>query len=676
MHARPHFRIPARFIAAALAALLSVACEKEGTDFAHVVSVVVSPTPSTLAIGATQQFTATVKDENGAISVIAPTWTVATGGTINSTGLFTAGTVAATFANTVTATVDGVSGMATVIVTPGAAASLVLTPTPVTLAIGATQQFTAVLKDANGNVTTGTPTFTATGNAGTITTAGLFTAGTVAGTYTSNVTATLGSLTGLASVTVTPGALANITVATNPTVLAAGTTAPFTATGTDAYGNAVAFSPVWSVVAGGGLIASGGTFTAGGSAGTFVNTVRACSTAACGAGSISGSATVRVTAGGLASITVTPNPVDVGTGASQQFTAVGRDASGNVIAISPAPTWSVATGHSGGTVSSSGNYTAPGAAGPGIDSVFATSGSISGAARVNVTTSQPLATITVTPNPANVPTGGTQQFSATGRDGTGAVVPTPGLTWSVVASGGSINSAGLFTAGGSTGTFTNTVQATSGSTSGNATVNVTGAAASGPPLGAADTHGILAGSAITCASAPGTINADVSVWPGSAITGFPPCVITGARHAADAFAQTAQGDLTTAYNALAAMPCGTTITADLGGTTLAEGVYCSTSSVGVTGTVTLTGNANSVFVIKAASTLITAGSVIMAGGAQAKNVYWLVGSSATLGNNSAWQGNVVAFTTITLNNNVTLVGRALARNGGVSLGTNDVIILP
>jgi hypothetical protein len=181
---------------------------------------------------------------------------------------------------------------------------------------------------------------------------------------------------------------------------------------------------------------------------------------------------------------------------------------------------------------------------------------------------------------------------------------------------------------------------------------------------------------VSCASAPGTVNADASVWPGSAITGFPPCVITGARHAADAFAQTAQGDLTTAYLALDAMPCGATITSDLGGTTLAPGVYCSTSSVGVTGPVTLSGPANAVFVIKAASTLTTAGSVILAGGAQAKNVYWLVGSSATLGTGSAWQGNVITFTSITLVNNVTLVGRALARNGAVTLGTNTVITLP
>jgi hypothetical protein len=246
-----------------------------------------------------------------------------------------------------------------------------------------------------------------------------------------------------------------------------------------------------------------------------------------------------------------------------------------------------------------------------------------------------------------------------------------------VASGGTIGAgSGLFTAGTVDGTFTNTVQATSGAISGYSTVVVNPLPPPGPSLGAAETHGLLAGSQFTCAGAPGTIDADASVWPGSAFTGFPPCVITGATHAADAFAQTAQGDLTSAFDALAAMACGTTITADLGGTTLAEGVYCSLSSVGVTGTVTLTGDANSLFVIRAPSTLTTAGNVVMAGGAQAKNVYWWVGSSATLGTNSAWQGNILALTSITLVDNVTLCGRALARNGAVDMGTGDTIKLP
>jgi hypothetical protein len=522
---------------------------------------------------------------------------------------------------------------------------------------------------------------------GTITGTGMFTAGSVAGTFTNTVTASIGTVAASATVTVTAGTLASVSVSPNPSSLAVGGVQQFFATGKDANGNIVAFTPTWSVQASGGTIDAAGMFTAGGVTGTFDNTVRACSTAACAAGSISGLATVTVGAGALASITVSPTPVNVGTSASQQFTAVGRDAAGNVVAISPSATWSVASGHAGGSITASGVYTAPASPGVGFDSIHATSGGIRGSGRANIRTSNALTTIVVTPNPVSMLAGGFAQFTATGYDATGQVVPTPGLDWTVVAGGGTIDAnSGLFTAGSVSGTFPNTVRAASGSISGNATVTVTVTVVPPPPppppppagvsLGAAESHGILAGSAVSCASAPGTVNADASVWPGSAITGFPPCVITGARHAADAFAQTAQGDLTTAYLALDAMPCGATITSDLGGTTLAPGVYCSTSSVGVTGPVTLSGPANAVFVIKAASTLTTAGSVILAGGAQAKNVYWLVGSSATLGTGSAWQGNVITFTSITLVNNVTLVGRALARNGAVTLGTNTVITLP
>jgi len=199
----------------------------------------------------------------------------------------------------------------------------------------------------------------------------------------------------------------------------------------------------------------------------------------------------------------------------------------------------------------------------------------------------------------------------------------------------------------------------------------------GPPLGAATGYGILAGTAVSCVTG-GAIAADVGVSPGAAITGFPPCTLTGARHAADANAAAGQAALTITYDSLVALPCGTTIVADLGGTTITPGVYCSASSVGVTGAVTLDGqgNANALFVIKAGSTLTTAGSVVLSNGTQAKNVWWQVGSSATLGTASAWRGNIAALTSITLNDNANLLGRALARNGGITLGTNNTIALP
>jgi hypothetical protein len=176
----------------------------------------------------------------------------------------------------------------------------------------------------------------------------------------------------------------------------------------------------------------------------------------------------------------------------------------------------------------------------------------------------------------------------------------------------------------------------------------------------------------------GFIQADVSVWPGGDIAGFPPCVVTGARHAADAFAQAAQEALTTAYNQLDAMPCGSTLSADLGGQTLPPGVYCSLSSQVLTGEVVFDalGDPNASFVIKAATTLTTLDArVTLRNGAQARNIYWLVGSYADLSSNSDMKGNIVAGMTITLQYNSLLLGRALARNGAVSLWENNKITM-
>ena len=198
-----------------------------------------------------------------------------------------------------------------------------------------------------------------------------------------------------------------------------------------------------------------------------------------------------------------------------------------------------------------------------------------------------------------------------------------------------------------------------------------------PSLGTTSTYAILAGTAISCVTGA-TVGGDIGLSPGAAssITGFPPCTRSGATHAADAAAAAAQSDLTVAYNGLAGLACGTTITADLGGTTLAPGVYCSGSGINVTGVLTLSGSGTYVFQAGSALTVATSGSVVLANGAQAKNVYWKVGSSATLGNGSAVKGNVVALTSVSLGTTANLVGRALARNGAVSLAGTNTITLP
>ena len=204
------------------------------------------------------------------------------------------------------------------------------------------------------------------------------------------------------------------------------------------------------------------------------------------------------------------------------------------------------------------------------------------------------------------------------------------------------------------------------------------AQATAPSLGSAKSFAVLAGQTVTN-TGPSTLHGDLGVSPGTAITGFPPgLVIGGAVHAADAVALAAENDVTIAYNALASQPCTLDLTGQgLGGKTLVAGAYCFTSSAQLTGTVTLNaeGNANAVFIFKMGSTLTTASKsrVRLINGAQPCNVFWQVGSSATVGTYTSFIGNILALTSITVQTGASLNGRALARNGAVTLDTNDVI---
>ncbi|HEY5516562.1 MAG TPA: ice-binding family protein [Pengzhenrongella sp.] len=151
---------------------------------------------------------------------------------------------------------------------------------------------------------------------------------------------------------------------------------------------------------------------------------------------------------------------------------------------------------------------------------------------------------------------------------------------------------------------------------------------------------------------------------------------SGVNHAGDAVTQGAQTDLTTAYDAAAGAGPTSPITADLAGMTLIPGVYTASSSMGLSGEVTLDagGDPAAVFIFQAGSTLTTSpGSrVTLTGGAQACNVFWQVGTSATLDTNSIFRGTVLAMTSITANTGATVEGRLLARNGAVTLDTNTI----
>jgi len=199
-------------------------------------------------------------------------------------------------------------------------------------------------------------------------------------------------------------------------------------------------------------------------------------------------------------------------------------------------------------------------------------------------------------------------------------------------------------------------------------------------LGKATPFAVLGGTEVTNTGAS-VITGDLGVSPGSSVTGTPQ-VKNGTIYAATAVAATAQAALGTAYTDAAGRTPTTPAnfsSSNLGGKSLASGVYKATSTLRLTGTLTLNGNGdpNAVFVFQAGSTLVTASNstVKLTGGAQACNVFWKVGSSATLGSTSTFVGSVLALTSVTVTTKVTVTGRVLARNGAVTL-IDDTITRP
>jgi type VI secretion system secreted protein VgrG len=200
-------------------------------------------------------------------------------------------------------------------------------------------------------------------------------------------------------------------------------------------------------------------------------------------------------------------------------------------------------------------------------------------------------------------------------------------------------------------------------------------------LGSAAAFSVLAGSTVTNTGST-IMGGSLGVWPGTAVTGFPPGIVTppGIIDAGDAIAGTAQTDLTTAYNTLAGLPYNEDLTGqDLGGLTLLPGVYFFKTSAELTGTLTLNaeGSDNALWVFEIGSTLTTASAsdVQVINGGPGDGLFWQVGSSATLGTGTTFEGNILAKASITLDTSAIIpCGRALAANGAVTMDTNVISI--
>ena len=415
-------------LAAALAVtLLLSACGGGGNSTNNTpppaVTVTVSPATATVNAGLTVQFTAAVANTSNT----AVTWTVSGGGTISSSGLYTAPATPPSGSVTVTATSQAdtsVSGSATVTVKPAITVSV--SPASATVNTGATQQFTAtVANTTNSNVTWAVVGGSANG---TISSSGLYTAPATAPSGAVTVTATSQADTSVsASATVTVRPAITVTVSPATATVNAGLTQQFTAAVADTTNTAV----TWTV-AGGGTISAAGLYTAPSTPPSGAVTVTATSQADA---SVSGSATVTVKP--AVTVSVSPATATVNANLKQQFTAtVANTTNSNV-------TWTVVGGSANGTISSSGLYTAPSTPPSGTVTVTATSQldtSASGSATVTV---KPAVTVSVSPATATVNANQTQQFTATVANTTNSNV-----TWAVVggSANGAISSSGLYTA--------------------------------------------------------------------------------------------------------------------------------------------------------------------------------------------------------------------------------------
>jgi len=425
-----------------------------------VASVTVTPASDTVTVASTLQLSAVAKDAaGGTLTGRVISWSTSdpARATVSSTGLVTGVTPGEV---TITAAAEGKSGAASITVKPKPVGTVVITPAQVSLQVGQTRQLSVQVMDDQGNVLTGRPvTFTTDGaSIATVSATGLVTA---IAQGSAKITATSEGKTGTADVTVTTVPVASVTVAPAQATLAIGQTIALTATARDASGNVLPGRPVsWTSGAPSvATVSPTGTVTAVG-AGTGVLIFATVD-------GRTGTATINVRQ--VSSVAVTPSPTSVFVLWTRQLTATPRDATGNAI-TGLTPTWS-ANAPTVASVNQQGLVTG---VAPGGTSIIAAYGSVTGNANVTVQLA-PVASVTVTPNPASVKVGQTLPLTATLRDANNNILSLTGRTINWASNNttrATVDQAGVVT-GKTANTTPVTITATSGGVSGSSQVTVT-----------------------------------------------------------------------------------------------------------------------------------------------------------------------------------------------------------
>ena len=402
---------------------------------AALTQLILNPSSVTLATGGSQQMTVTGLYGDGSTGVPPVSW-AATGGTISSGGLYTAGSATGTFR--IVATASGGKADTTSVTISGLPLSqLTLTPGSATLQGGQTVQFSAAGTWSDGSSAAPPVTYSATG--GSITAGGLYTAGSSTGTFRVIAAHTQGTLRDTSFVTITAPSPTLTGINLSPSSVAVSPSGGYQFSVSGTWSNGGTTTPSVTYSATGGTISSAGLYVAGSDPGTYRVIAKSSATLA-----DTSSVTVALTAPTLTSLVVTPGSASIQKGGSRQFVAGGTWSDGTTAA--PAVTWSA----TGGTISSAGLYIAGNSAGSFRVIAKQLNGTRADTAEVTITAPPSLTALTITPESITLNTGATQQLSvlATYSNGSTGV---PAVTYS--ATGGTVSASGLYTAGLLAGSF-------------------------------------------------------------------------------------------------------------------------------------------------------------------------------------------------------------------------------